>query len=205
MNNLYESAEIYGWNKLSDLELLTIVAGSKDGATALQEYLSDDNCSVEGLLKLKIDGLGKATAMKIKALYTLFRRSKRTSLKSIRHSEDLYEYFKGDLENLDHEEVWVLFMDNANHPIKKICHSTGGMNLSIIDVRMIMRKALETGKCCAMAMAHNHPSGKLTPSDQDIRSTQKVKDACKYFDIRFLDHVIISNEGFHSFSDNNLL
>lgn len=200
-----ENAEVYGWNTLSDLDLLTIVAGSRESAVALNDYFNQASCTVDGLLNLKIDGLGKATALKMKALYTLFSRPKIKDIDSIKNSADMYDYMKGNLLNLDHEEVWFVLMDNANHPFKKVCHSKGGLALSVIDVKMIMKDALESGRCCSLAMAHNHPSGSLKPSQQDIISTNKVKEACKYFDIRFLDHIIVGNDEFYSFNDNCML
>lgn len=199
-----ENAELYGWESRSEIELLTIVAGSLNGAKRLKSLFEKGNFTTEELLSLKIRGINKTTAQKIKALYSFARMQKKQTGERISNSEILYDAIRGNLENLDHEEVWIILMDNANHIIKKIRHSTGGINLSIIDVKMIIKKAIECS-ACAMALAHNHPSGTLTPSQQDINSTNKVKDACKLLDIRFLDHIIVSHEGFYSFNDNDML
>lgn len=199
-----ENAELYGWESRTDIELLTIVAGSLNGAKRLKSVLEKDNFSTDELLALKIRCINKITAQKIKALYSFARSQKKQTGEKITKSSILYDEIRSNLENLDHEEVWVVLMDNANHIIKKFRHSTGGIALSVIDVRMIMKKAIECS-ACAMALAHNHPSGNLSPSQQDIQSTKKVSEACKLLDIRFLDHIIVGNDEFYSFNDNNMI
>lgn len=203
-NMICENAELYGWESKTDIELLTIVAGSLNGAKRLKSVLEKDNFSTDELLALKIRGINKITAQKIKVLYSFARMQKKQTGESITRSEKLYDEIRSNIENLDHEEVWVILMDNANHIIKKFRHSSGGINLSVIDVRTIIKKAIEYS-ACAMALAHNHPSGNLSPSQQDINSTNKVKDACKFLDIRFLDHIIVGNDEFYSFNDNNMI
>lgn len=206
-----------GADALSNAELIAILIGSgnsKETAVELSQRILNDNgnnlseLSRKAINQLtKYSGIGEVKAICITAAMEIGRRrhlEKALERPAIKNSSDAYEALRSSLEDLPHEEVWVLFLNNSNKIVSRERISTGGVALSVIDVKIIMKRALEQ-LACAIVMGHNHPSGSLTPSQQDINATQKVKEACKFFDIRFLDHVIVSNEGFYSFNDNNML
>lgn len=206
-----------GASALSNAELLAIVIGSgnsKETAVELSQRILNDNgnnlseLGRKAISQLtKYNGIGEVKAICISAAMEIGRRrnlEKALERPSIKNSNDAYEALRSNIEDLPHEEVWVLYLNNSNKIVSREKVSTGGVALSVIDVKIIMKKALEL-LACAIVMGHNHPSGSLAPSQQDITSTQKVKEACKFFDIRFLDHIIISQEGFYSFNDNNMI
>ena len=96
------------------------------------------------------------------------------------------------------EEFKIIYLNRANDLIGIYNHSKGGMNSTIADVRLIIAVAL---KCAASSiiLAHNHPSGNLTPSPQDKKLTNKIKECCATFDILLLDHILVSSKGYYSF------
>lgn len=206
VNMIRESAETYGWQTLSDIDLLTIVTGKVDSAVMLKEYLDHSKCSVDGLMKLKIEGIGRSTAMKIKALYTLFGRNRVvTDRKQLTSSIEMYQELRGRMENLDHEEIWLLMLNHSLNPLKKVCLFKGGMCSATFDVRLAMKSILETEGCSTVVMAHNHPSGGVSPSSEDKNVTNSLMEACRMFSIRLVDHIIVGDNKYYSFSDEGLL
>lgn len=212
-----EKMLLKGADALSNAELLAILIGSgnsKETAVELsRRILSDNGNNLSELSRKEIpqltkyNGIGEVKAICISAAMEIARRrnlEKALERPSIKNSTDAYEALRCSIEDLPHEEVWVLYLNNSNKIVCREKVSTGGVALSVIDVKIIMKRALEL-LACAIVMGHNHPSGSLSPSQQDITSTRKVKEACKFFDIRFLDHIIVSHEGFYSFNDNNMI
>lgn len=206
-----------GADALTNAELIAILIGSgnsKETAVELSQRILNDNgnnlseLSRKDITQLKkYKGIGEVKAISISAAMEIGRRrnlEKALERPSIKNSTDAYEALRSSIEDLPHEEVWVLYLNSSNKIVCREKVSSGGVALSVIDVKIIMKRALEL-LACAIVMGHNHPSGSLTPSQQDIASTQKIKEACKFFDIRFLDHIIVSHEGFFSFNDNNRL
>jgi len=107
----------------------------------------------------------------------------------------------GDLE---HEEFWVLFLNNANKVVAKSQISKGGLTATIVDIRLVFKMALEIASV-GIIVCHNHPSGKLQPSNADKHLTQKIKEAGITLDIKLLDHLIITEKAYFSFADEGLL
>ena len=107
----------------------------------------------------------------------------------------------GDLE---HEEFWILYLNNANKVLQTTQLSKGGITGTIVDIRLALKKALEVG-AVAIILSHNHPSGFLQPSQADIRLTKRLSTASESLDIKVLDHVIITENSYFSFADQNLL
>lgn len=200
-----ENAETYGWNTISDIDLLTIAVGNRKDAQVLKEYFDDSKCSVDGLLSLNIDGIGKEDAVKITAFHTLFRRERQKPTDSILSSMDLYNHVKEIFRGLDHEEFWVVYLDTSSHPLKKVLHSSGGMVGTVVDTKMILKKALEIKNCSAVAIAHNHPSGSVKPSAVDKVTTKRLKDGCDYIGLKLIEHIIVSDFGYYSFFDESEL
>lgn len=202
---------------LSDSELLAILIhnGSKEkSAVELAKdilKLSKDNLSELGKLSvkdlMKVKGIGEAKAISIAAALELGRRRQTSGTlqkKIISTSKDIAEYCLVKLKDYRHEVFAVLFLNRAN----KINHfeivSEGGITGTVADPRIILKKALEED-AVSIILCHNHPSGSLKPSRADEDLTHKIKEAAKYFDIRVLDHMIVSDAGYFSFADEGLL
>ena len=119
-------------------------------------------------------------------------------------SKDLANYLKAQFQFKRHEVFAVVFLNRAN----KINHfeiiSEGGITGTVADPRIILKRALEHD-AISMVLCHNHPSGSLKPSRQDEELTERIKIAAKFFDIRVMDHLIVSDEGFYSFADEGIL
>jgi DNA repair protein RadC len=212
-----EKLLLNGANTLSDSELLAILIlnGSKE-RTAVDlakdvMKLSRDNLSELGKLSIKdlmkVKGIGQAKAITISAALELGRRRQTSSplqKKIITASHDLADYCIAKLKDYRHEVFAVVFLNRAN----KINHfeviSEGGITGTVADPRVILKKALEED-AVSIILCHNHPSGSLKPSRADEELTSKIKEAAKYFDIKVLDHMIVSDAGYFSFADEGLL
>lgn len=132
-------------------------------------------------------------------------KAKNGSLRKVKFtkSEDCYKYFLEifDEESLEvYEQVMVLFLNNANETVGWYKASQGGISKTVIDVRLILKAALDC-YATAMIICHNHPSGRLIPSDADNKITDKLKRASDLIDIKLLDHLIITTYGFYSYQD----
>lgn len=213
-----EKLALKGADTLSNSELLAILIniGTPDkSAVELAKELmaAAENSvqklaklSVQDMLKLKIKGLGPAKAITIAAALELgVRRSMADNKKEIiLSSKDIAEYLQSQFQYKKHEVFSVIFLNRAN----KINHheiiSEGGITGTVADPRIILRKALEHD-AVSIVLCHNHPSGNLKPSSQDQELTNKIKEASKYFDIKVLDHIIVSEEGYYSFADTGIL
>lgn len=206
-----------GVASLSDAELMAILIGSgTKNETAVgiaQRILSSANNNLNELGKFslkdltKIKGIGQAKGITIMAALELGRRRKTSEAinrKQITSSNDVIELFQPLLADLPHEEFWVLLLNRANKIIERVRISEGGFTATIVDIRKIMRTALDH-QAIGIVLCHNHPSGNNNPSDDDQRITQKLKQAASTLDITLLDHVIITDQKCFSFADNNLL
>ena len=156
---------------------------------------------------MKIKGIGQAKAITITASLELGRRRQaRLSLEktAISSSADIAQYLRAILKDYRHEVFMVIFLNRAN----KITHfeviSEGGISGTIADPRIILKRALEEN-AVSIILSHNHPSGSLRPSYADEDLTHKVGEAARFFDIKILDHIIVSEEGYYSFADEGKL
>jgi DNA repair protein RadC len=206
-----------GSRVLSDAELLAILIGSgtvQESAVELSKrILSSVGHNLQNLGKLSIaqllnfKGIGEAKAIKIKAAMELSRRrreSNPTQLDKINTSLSAFEIMQPLLGHLSHEEFWVLYLNRSNKIVAKTQLSKGGMTSTIVDVRIILKQALEHS-ATAILLAHNHPSGMLKPSISDKQLTQKLKVASESLDIKVLDHIIVTEKSYFSFADESLL
>jgi DNA repair protein RadC len=206
-----------GAENLSNSELLAILIhhGSKEKTAVdlAKEIikLGKENLNELGKLSIKelmkIKGIGEAKAITIIAALELGRRRQASaSLEKsvVNTSIDIANYLRTKLKDYRHEVFAVLFLNRAN----KINHfeivSQGGITGTIADPRIILKKALEED-AVSIVLSHNHPSGSLKPSRVDQELTAKIKEAARYFDIKVLDHVIVSEDGYYSFADEGLL
>ena len=176
----------------------------KEHLNALGIAVSKDLSSRELLSLTNEELFNNETACKIAALKEICEElygksvSKRTT--RITNSLDSATALAPELRFLDHEECWIVTLNSMNEVIQKHCIGAGGLRACIIDIRRIVRTAL-IDNCAGVILAHNHPSGNIFPSSADINETEKLRDALKLFDINLLDHLIITDEKFYSFSD----
>jgi DNA repair protein RadC len=206
-----------GISSLSNSELLAILLnhGTKEkSAVELAQdvlRLGRDNLNELGKLSvkelMKIKGIGEAKAIGIVAAMELGRRRQATASREkavVSSSADVADYLQALLKDYKHEVFAVLFLNRAN----KVNHfeivSEGGITGTVADPRIILRKALEED-AVNIILCHNHPSGSLKPSRADEELTFKIKEAAKYFDIKVLDHLIVSDDGYYSFADEGVL
>lgn len=198
---------------LSDAELLAILIGSgnkKDSAIDIsRSVLSGSDHDVTVLSRMNIQhlikfrGIGKAKAAIIMAALELGRRRKNSNgIERIKlnSSKSVFELMQPLIGELDHEEFWILLLNNANKLYYQWRLSMGGITATLVDVRLIYKKALEHG-ATSIILCHNHPSGNLQPSQSDIMLTQKVIKGGSILDIKVLDHIIVSEQGYYSFAD----
>ena len=212
-----EKLLLKGISTLTDAELIAILIGSGTVALSAVEVAklilkgvdNDLNklarLSVKDLQKFK--GIGEAKAISIVSAIELGRRKKNTEavkIDKIVVAVDAYNLLIPHFMDLPHEEFWVLLLNRANQVIKKERISSGGVTGTVVDPKIVFKTALEH-LACGIVLAHNHPSGNLKASQEDLALTQKLKDAGNLLDIRLLDHLIITNGGFLSFSDEGIL
>ena len=202
---------------LSDAELIAILIGSgtvQESAVDLSKrILSSVQHDLQGLGQLTIaqlmrfKGIGEAKAVKIRAAMELSRRRREAPLKrlnKVNSSLSVFELMHPLLGHLAYEEFWVLYLNNSNKILAKTQLSKGGITSTIVDVRVVLKEALEHS-ATAIVLVHNHPSGGLNPSESDKKLTQKFKLAGKSLDIKVLDHIIVTEKTYFSFSDESLL
>ena len=202
-----------GRHTLTDSELLAILIRNgtrEESAVELSRKILNkaDNdltqlsrMSVSDLSTFK--GMGQVKAITVVAALELGRRrrlAEASKTVKISSSKDVAEYFASELADLLYEEFWILLLNRANHVITRFQVSKGGVTGTIVDPKIIFKKAVE---CTAsgIILCHNHPSGNKQPSDADLSLTKKLKDAGRLLDISILDHIIIAGDSYFSFAD----
>jgi len=202
---------------LSDAELIAILIGSGSRSESAVELAKrilasvDNNLNELGKLSIKqlmvFKGIGEAKAVTIAAAMEMGRRRRgedALKITKIGSSTDAFELLQPIMGELEHEEFWVLYLNNSNKVLHKAQLSKGGITGTLVDVRILMKQSLELG-AVGLILAHNHPSGTLKPSTADKQITQKIKRASESLDIKVLDHLIITQKAYFSFADNNVL
>ncbi|OUJ73022.1 RadC family protein [Hymenobacter crusticola] len=202
---------------LSDAELMAILLGSGtaklsavDVAKLILNAVQNDlnelaRLSVKDLMRHK--GIGEAKAITIIAALELGRRRKESAAAqraTITCSRDIYNLVRPNLQDLPHEEFWVVLLNRANVVMRKQPISTGGVAGTVADPKLIFKHALEQ-LASSVILVHNHPSGNRNPSAADIALTRKVKEAGKFLDLPVLDHLIYTDHGYYSFADEGIL
>lgn len=206
-----------GAEALTDAELLAILIGSgntEESAVALmQRVLADCGNDLNQLGKWEVrdfarfKGLGPAKSISIMAALELGKRRKLREHRertAIRSSKDIYELFHPLLCDLPYEEFWVLLLNQAMKVIDQVRISRGSIDQTTADVRIILREAL-LKRATQIALAHNHPSGNVLPSNEDKRLTQQVKQSAALMNIRLIDHLVVTDGDYYSFNDEGLL
>lgn len=206
-----------GSRSLSDAELIAILIGSgnldetavelsRRILTSVQNNLNElSRKSVESLQTFK--GIGEAKAITIVAALELGKRRKEAEVfnnNKITGSKDAADYFQPLLGDLNHEEFWIMLLDRGNKILDAFRISQGGISGTVIDVRIILKTALEK-LGSSLILCHNHPSGTMQASDSDLKITRKISDAAKLMDMQVLDHIIIGQNKYLSLADEGLL
>lgn len=206
-----------GKNALSDSELLAIIMGSgsrEESAVELaRRIMQSVDYSFHELGKLtpkelmKFKGVGEAKAIAITEALEIGRRKAKQEVserKIVRNSQDLFQLFSPYLSDLRTEEFWVTFVNQNNNVIHTLQLNSGGLTQSMVDIRVLFKAALDYG-ATALFVAHNHPSGNLEASKEDLEITKRIYQAGKLLNIHLLDHLIIGQVGYFSFADSGLL
>ncbi len=210
MKELADKMLARGAGALSDCELLTLLVGDDRTAEAL---LSASGGSLvrlvaEDMARLRmVGGLGLRRAQLLSAAVELGRRvaaSRAQEADSIATSDDVVRLFRPQLERLSHEECWAVYLTTSNRILERQRVSQGGVQSTVVDHRLVVKRALEL-LSTQLILIHNHPSGTAEPSTQDKVLTERIARAAALFDIRLLDHIIISCEGDFSFRRAGLL
>lgn len=212
-----EKLLLKGKNALSDAELIAILLGSgsrNESAVELSKRILmsvQNNLNALGKLSteqlMSFKGIGEAKSVSIITALELGRRKRLEDAliqPKITSSKSVFEIMQPIIGELPHEEFWILYLNNSNKILQKYQISKGGLTGTLVDARLVFKKAMEIG-ATAIILAHNHPSGTLKPSQADKQLTNKIKIAGETLDIKVFDHLIITNEGYFSFADENEL
>jgi DNA repair protein RadC len=212
-----EKMLLMGASSLTQSELLAILIGNGNKkASALQlaqQVLGLANQSLIELCRMtltdlmSINGIGEAKAITLYAALELGKRRREEEAKKIvriTSSKEAFQYFLPVLEDYRHEEFWILLLNRNNIVLSKKRVSIGGVSGTVVDPKIIFKLALDY-LASSIILCHNHPSGNLSPSQQDIDITKKLKEAGRFLDIIVNDHLIIGQGGFFSFADNGLI
>lgn len=210
MKNLYDKLASRGAASLTDTELLALLVGDVPTAEALLKASGGSlvRLGSEELARLRMmGGLGLQRARLLAAAAEFGRRAAALQVQEaevLTNTEDVVRYFRPRLEKLDHEECWAVYLSTTNRILESWRVSQGGVQATIVDPRIIIKRALEL-LAPRLVLIHNHPSGSAEASDDDKLLTKRVLQAAGFFDIRVVDHIIISREGFFSFYKANML
>lgn len=188
---------------LSDAEVVYQITNSEKTSKEVEKMLlQSDNVTIEEICQT-LTPARRAMAMAVIELYKRMQ-SRKADNKVIKCSEDIYNVMHRYLQGLDHEECWVIFLNQSSRIIRKQRVSVGGLASTQVDVRLILREAL---KVCAtsLILVHNHPSGNVRPSSDDDRLTMSLQQASKILHIRMLDHVIYADDKYYSYADEGRL
>lgn len=209
-----EKLLLKGKTALSDAELIAILLGSgnrnESAVDLAKRILASVNNNLNELGRLKVNelipfkGIGKAKAVGIITALELGRRRRQATAlerKKVQASAHAFEILQPLIGDLTHEEFWAIFLNSSNRVQATKCISKGGITGTLADSRLIFKEALMLSTT-AIILAHNHPSGSLSPSQADRYLTQKVVDAGKVLDIKILDHLIVTEHHYYSFADH---
>lgn len=206
-----------GKSAVSDAELLAIILGSGSRDESAVELARKILKSVDGnwhqLSKLtlkdlmKFKGIGEAKAISVAAALEIGSRragQEVRELAKINSPQECFQFFRPYLGDLQTEEFWAIFVNQNSKILHYTRLTSGGISSSIVDVRILFKTALEhfaTG----IFVAHNHPSGNLKPSEEDLKITNQINDAGKLLNIKLIDHLIITQTAYYSFSEEGIL
>lgn len=216
MKNTLDKLHSRGAEALTDEELLTVVvaenAVDRQAPTLAADLLKEAG-SLQSLLSTDISrlrmmsGLGLQRALRLKAATEMGRRqavAESTAVECIASDKDVARIMRPMLGGLQHEECWALYLASSGKLIERMRISSGGVQATVVDYRLIVKRAIEL-LAVQIVLVHNHPSGSAEPSAQDRTLTERVDEACRLFDIRLLDHIIIARGDHYSFRGQGTL
>lgn len=206
-----------GADTLSNTELLAILLrtgrNGKNVIDMARELLMSGDGTLSSIAEMSLEnlcetnGIGPSKAVTVAAAFELGRRiaTERATCKAapINTPRTVFRLMQPTVKDLDHEECWILLLNKSNRLISKIRMSSGGLDSTIIDCRLIIRKAIDK-KASAIILIHNHPSGSALPSIADIDQTKALTKALKVCNLSLIDHVIIAKDSYYSFADEEL-
>lgn len=207
----------HGRHILSDSELLAILirtgTKNKTAIDVAREILYKHNNDLNEVARLsvkelaKFNGMGEVKAITIIAALELGKRKRESESqqkKTLTTSADAYEAVLPLLGDLPHEEFVILMLNRANHIINKYKLSKGGVAGTVVDQKIVFKEALDN-LASGIILCHNHPSGNLKPSPEDLSLTKKLKQAGDLLDIKVMDHIIVAGNGYFSFADEGFM
>jgi DNA repair protein RadC len=203
-----------GAEALTNAELLAILIGGgttkKSAVDLMQEVLHDCGDTLRGLNHMtlqdlmRFNGIGEAKALTIIAAAEIGKRrimEDSRDIQQFRSSADVLKYMTPLIQDLNHEESWALLLNN-NARLLHLSHlSKGGLAETTVDVRMLLKEAL-LHDATSFILVHNHPSGNIRPSRHDEELTLRVNRAAQALNLRMIDHVIVTEGDYYSFSEN---
>lgn len=188
---------------LSDAEVVYQMTNSKETSRQVNAMLANgSNVSIEDICNL-LTPARREMALAVIELYKRIKERK-NNYKTIHTSTDVYEVMFPYLSDLKVEECWAVFLNQASRVIRKQRISVGGLASTQVDVRVILKIALQCN-ATSMILCHNHPSGNTRPSQDDDRLTHSLLEAGRVMNIRLLDHVIVSDGNYYSYGDEGRL
>jgi len=207
-----------GPSSLSNAELLAIMIRTGTGKMNVVDVARTLLHTAEGRLNAiadmpveklcSISGIGQSKAVTIAAAFELGRRSAAEKIVQDRvpvtSPKDVFRMMLPFMRGLDHEECWAVFLNRANYVLGKDRMSVGGLDSTTMDVKAVLRRALDR-KASGVILVHNHPSGSALPGQADIRQTALLKKALQTCEIQLVDHVVITEDSWYSFADEQLV
>lgn len=207
-----------GAEALSNAELLAVMLRTGTGGTNVVDVARNllqrahwQLNAVAGMSVEKLcltEGIGRSKAATVAAAFELGRRAAAESVVqkkvSVSSPRMVFRMMLPHMRGLDHEECWVLFLNRANYVLGKERMSVGGMDSTVVDVKVVLRRALDR-KASGVILVHNHPSGSAMPGEADIARTRALKNALGTCDIQLVDHVIVAEDSWYSFADEQLV
>lgn len=208
----------YGPSGITDTELIAILLGSGTRNETVMELsrklLQSVHNNIDQLSRLsvkeltKIKGIGEVKALSIAAAFELGRRhsvSEILNKDKITTSREIADIFRAKIGALSHEEFWLILLNRSNKILDKVRISQGGISGTVADIRIMLKEAIEK-LASGIILCHNHPSGNIQPSSEDISLTRKIKEAGQLMEIQLLDHIIVSGRNeYFSFADEGLI
>lgn len=216
MKNLVDKIVSRGADSLTNEELIAAIiaeSSSDEGAIAVSRELLTKAGGVANLMETDfsrlrmMSGLGKMRAIRLKAAQELGSRvavMKASSYDVILSDSDVARVMQPIIGGLQHEECWAIYLASSGRVLERMRISQGGVQATVVDCKLIIKRALEL-LAVQIVLVHNHPSGNIQPSKQDIALTERVFEAAQLFDIRLLDHVIIAKGAHYSFRGEGVL
>ncbi len=194
---------------LTDQQLLSVVLGRgvpKDSHYAKAKQLLERYGSLDEVLHAPLSDLRGASSINLKCCAEIGRRIKQvdSEIVSIENSADAEAVVRELLKGAVGEEFWVICLNRSLKVISKRCIFRGGVSSSIVDIKILMKYILDN-LSSAIIIAHNHPSGSIEPSEEDISITKDIVRALNLFDIICFDHIIVAQDALFSFRRNKTI